>query len=244
MKLVKGGHYMSNNLISFSAVVGSKNYNLVTPTSDTDMVHVQYPTLDTIFNNSFNVKVNGDVTYQDIRKFTQLLIKGSPNYIEILFSCDANSYDSFYQELLEIRDDIAKINLSRTYDALLGMCYQQVKKVITQTKHELTDHATVGKSVASALRSSHLIRRFHETNFNSYDSALWLSGIERDDLMRYKLGEFTYDQLLSHLESVLKELKNYQQYYYVAANKTLQTHLKEITNRYVLESLNNQMGGQ
>lgn len=78
-----------NNLIIFEAISGSHAYGTAEPTSDLDKKGVFVLPLDTLLSGDYVPQVsdeNNDITYFELGRFLELLSKGNPTAIELLFS--------------------------------------------------------------------------------------------------------------------------------------------------------------
>ncbi|APZ82502.1 nucleotidyltransferase [Bacillus phage vB_BsuM-Goe3] len=191
---------------SFIAVVGSQNYNLATPYSDVDKLHFVYPSWEDLYQGKF-VKDQAtsdslDYAVHDVRKFAHYLCKGSPNFIEALFTVRATISDSLFEELRGLRSSIARMNLPSLYHACRGMFRQQQSKAEKEVFNNPSDTKAVGKHIASAIRIAQLLIRFQESGFNNYDNALWYksNSPEQLELTRLKEGKQSYEKLLFYID--------------------------------------------
>lgn len=136
----------NNREEAFRALVGSHNYNLATESSDEDFKVFIVPTFDDIYYNKMvgrmDVGLEVDVDYHDIRKIPDLWFKSNINFVEVLFSSRISFEHStiipanqffLQRNLLDRRDEIARINLPYLYDACFGMYLQKRKSVLKGT---------------------------------------------------------------------------------------------------------------
>ncbi|WCS69921.1 hypothetical protein Goe27_00380 [Bacillus phage vB_BsuM-Goe27] len=191
---------------SFIAVVGSQNYNLATPYSDVDKLHFVYPSWEDLYQGKF-VKDQAtsdslDYAVHDVRKFAHYLCKGSPNFIEALFTVRATISDFLFEELGGMRSSIARMNLPSLYNACRGMFRQQQSKAEMEVFNNPSDTKAVGKHIASAIRIAQLLIRFQESGFNNYGNALWYksNSPEQLELTRLKEGKQSYEKLLLYID--------------------------------------------
>nr|WP_235887980.1 nucleotidyltransferase domain-containing protein [Neobacillus paridis] len=106
--------------LAFQAVVGSHNYNLVTPTSDKDKKAFFFPNFYILYKGfqPASKAITGeteDIEYHDIRKLTHLLFKSNVNFLEVLFSVEVNTYHPVYGKLSY------HLSLDFLYRSVLGM---------------------------------------------------------------------------------------------------------------------------
>lgn len=98
----------------------------------------------------------------DVRKFVSLLKKPSINNLEILFSdyfVINETYKGFHEELVSIREEIARANEKQFLMATAGMSQQDLKKISNRTGNQDSD---IEKYGYSRKRLSNVIR-FNET---------------------------------------------------------------------------------
>jgi RNA repair pathway DNA polymerase beta family len=190
----------------FEAVVGSHNYNLVTPTSDIDRKLFVYPTFDDLYKSDKSSKSKTsnteDVEIHDIRKLPQMLWKSNVNFIEVLFSEASVTYNfapgaqNLTHNLLRMREDIASMNLPYLFDACYGM-FLRKKKDFDRDKifvlPDELDKARAGlKHAHSAIRIADFINRYLENAWDDFKGAIWYEESDpmRATLMELKLGTF------------------------------------------------------
>lgn len=200
---------MESRSKSFIAVVGSQNYNLATPYSDVDKLHFVYPSWEDLYQGKFvkdrSTSDSLDYAVYDVRKFAHYLCKGSPNFIEALFTVRATISDSLFEELRGMRSSIARMNLPSLYNACKGMFRQQQSKAEMEVFNNPSDTKTVGKHIASAIRIAQLLIRFQESGFTNYDNALWYksNSPEQLELTRLKEGKVkSYEKLLLYIDGL------------------------------------------
>jgi len=122
--------WLEKNII-FEAIIGSQAYGLSTPESDTDYrgVAISPPEYYLGLHN-FEQKVSKepDRTIFDIKKFTDLAIKGNPNILEFFFiSQDCLIYESeHWKALKQFRSMFLTKKVKHTYT---GYAYSQLKRV-------------------------------------------------------------------------------------------------------------------
>jgi hypothetical protein len=107
-----------NNILA-KVIVGSQAYGTNTPESDIDYRGIYLQDKKTFFsiqNESF-FGVNKDESYQEMGKALELMYKGNPNMIELLFSpedCIVETSD-FFNELRGLRDKFLSKQLFKTF---------------------------------------------------------------------------------------------------------------------------------
>lgn len=214
--------------VAFKSLVGSHNYNLNTIESDKDYKVFIIPTFDDLyFNNTFSKSYIGkteDFDVHDIRKCSSLWYKANVNFLEVLFSEEFsinhnldNKSKLLIAELYQMKNDIAKMNLKYLYDACIGMYYNKIKyleKGTEGTQHLVDKFGYDTKQALHAWRILDFLRRFADTGFNDFKSAIWYS---EDDIKRrflldlkngmYSLNEYkeTVANTLNHVEGNYKD---------------------------------------
>lgn len=81
-------------------LIGSQNYGLDLPQSDRDYYTIVMPNVTQLFScEKITRKADEWNMIQDIREFSRLLLKGNPNYWEMLYSIDKTYYFPFFEEI-------------------------------------------------------------------------------------------------------------------------------------------------
>lgn len=195
---------------AFKALVGSHNYNLNTPESDKDYKIFVIPTFDDLyFGRSYNRDFIGDTedcSIHDIRKLSSLLSKSNVNFLEVLFSEEFIIDEDLNQksknlilELVNMRDDIAKMNLAYLYDASIGMYFNKmrlVKKGTSKTTHLVDKFGYDTKQASQSWRILDFLERFAETNFSDFKSSIYYNNNDEKKLfiLDLKNGVYSYDE--------------------------------------------------
>lgn len=233
---------MDDRVLVFKALVGSQNYNLATPKSDKDYKAFVYPTLDDLYEGKSFKKASTsegmDIEYHDIRKLPNLLAKSNVNFLEVLFSEEATSGDELHTQLLDLRDDIARMNLSHLFDACMGMFNKELNNYRKQMKKG--DKAQAFKYAASAVRITDFLVRFSLGNFEHMKTALRYSegSVGQKFILYVKTGRYPsyhIDYILQEHEKAAADLKKLYKSY--KKNEELEVHLKELVKKHTLKNL-------
>lgn len=202
----------NNREEAFRALVGSHNYNLATESSDEDFKVFIVPTFDDIYYNKMvgrmDVGLDVDVDYHDIRKIPDLWFKSNINFVEVLFSTRISFENStivpanqffLQRNLLDRRDEIARINLPYLYDACFGMYLQKRKSVLkgTASTQVLVDQFGYDtKQALHSIRVLDFLQRYQDSDFNDFAQAIWYPVHDpmRDKLMTLRYGGMTLKQ--------------------------------------------------
>ncbi|QQO40643.1 nucleotidyltransferase [Bacillus phage 000TH008] len=237
---------------SFTSVVGSHNYNLVTTNSDIDKLMFVYPNFEDMYQGTFvkdvEVSKDVDIAVHDVRKIPEYFLKSSPNFLEILFSVSTGVRDELFTDLRKERDRITKINLPSFYEACRGMFTQQYKKgrkmYIDYCKYLDKDDidVVIGKHIASALRIYNLLTRFHSQGFSHYEDALWYEdGTEDGEMLKnLKTGRLRglhgelLDELENHANTIMTLKKDYRDN---TIDYETKEYVDEIVQKYVKNNL-------
>ncbi len=199
--------------VVFKALVGSHNYNLNTSDSDKDYKLFVFPTLDDLyFNKSFNItKIGEDVDYDvhDIRKCANLWYKSNVNFLEVLFTEEfsfgpfmSDKNKELINELLNMKNDIARMNLKYLYDACIGMYYTKTKyleKGTEGTQHLVEKYGYDTKQALHAQRILDFLERFYFTRFSDFKKSIWYDDDDpmRVELLDIKNGKYTLEEYKS-----------------------------------------------
>lgn len=215
--------------IVFKSVVGSNNYNLADINSDTDYKLFTLPTFDDLYNKEeFSedyISDEVDIDVHDVRKLDKLWYKANVNFLEVLFSDEieinqnlSNSVQDSIKELLEMKDDIARMNLPYLYNACLGMCANKgskLKKATSGTEHLLMRYGYDTKQAQHCYRILDFLQRFKDTNFTNFKRAItYKDGTEdKKDLMMIKGGYYTFSEFNDLMTLKYKRINNIEGYY-------------------------------
>lgn len=122
--------------IIFKCISGSKAYNLDTPNSDTDYRGVYVQPTEMILSNRYIPQISdekNDIVYYEINRFLELLIKGSPNIIELLnipTECILIQTDE-YKRICDNKEKFLTKRLRHTFG---GYALGQIKKAKSLNK--------------------------------------------------------------------------------------------------------------
>ena len=139
-RVEKHYHYLESlgyNVVAVFAQ-GSMNYGLYVNDdeykSDVDTKAIVLPTLDDLVNGTKMVSTKYDfegeqIDVKDIRVMMDMWCKSNPAYLEILFTkyCIFNGkYDIYIKEILEMGNDIVKMNFPQLAKCISGMSKEKV----------------------------------------------------------------------------------------------------------------------
>jgi hypothetical protein len=156
--------------VILAGIVGSRAYGLDTPKSDTDRLGVYAVPTEHFFGMygpgqdpgmQSQVFHEPDVTYHEALKMCQLLVKGNPSVMELLWLPD-ELYEvrtSFGQELIRIRESFLSAKAVRR--AYLGFATQQFERLCRHP--DATDQAKRAKQGRHILRLLHQGRDLYRT---------------------------------------------------------------------------------
>ncbi|MBR2652751.1 MAG: hypothetical protein IKC22_01300 [Bacilli bacterium] len=139
-RVEKHYHYLESlgyNVVAVFAQ-GSMNYGLYVNDdeykSDVDTKAIVLPTLDDLVNGNKMVSTKYDfegeqIDVKDIRVMMDMWCKSNPAYLEILFTqyCMFNNkYETYIRQILEMGDDIVKMNFPQLAKCISGMSKEKV----------------------------------------------------------------------------------------------------------------------
>lgn len=224
--------------VSFTALVGSRNYNTAIEGSDKDFKQFVYPSFKHLYSGSTISKSKSldtiDLEVHDIRKLPSLLSKSNVNFIEVLFSQDSHSTDNLYIELLGVKEEIARMNLPHLFNACMGMFNKHIK----QYHKCLVDFnlKKAFKHASEAIRISSFVKYYADSNFHSFGECIWLEEgtLLYDKVMSTKRGEvsrYYIQQSLKKGEQEALEVRN--MYMLRSFDVNIDTFIKSIVKHYV-----------
>lgn len=214
----------------FRALVGSHNYNLNTESSDRDYKVFTLPTFDDLYlGNQYSKSIIGeteDLDIHDIRKVSNLWWKSNVNFVEVLFSKEIilNKNISIealilLNEIFEMKEEIAKMNIPYLYNACFGMYItkmKQVKKGTEGTKHIVEQFGYDTKQALHAIRILDFLRRFANSNFQDFEGSITYKEEEPyyKFLLDVKEGKFKLEVIHDLINTIVNDLeKNYKELY-------------------------------
>lgn len=128
--------YKSNKIV-FSSITGSHSYGLNVETSDEDMVGVfVHSTEDLLKFYAPPTQVSdakNDIKYYELKEVFTLLLKGSPNLVEMLYIPEQFHKETspLMEELIKHRDMFVSL---KCYYSFVNYAYNQIKKSRGQNK--------------------------------------------------------------------------------------------------------------
>ncbi|WP_214873385.1 DNA polymerase beta superfamily protein [Exiguobacterium sp. s140] len=180
------------------AKIGSENYNLHDETSDEDYRIYVLPTFEDLYGGKRYVKSvtseTVDYSVHDIRDLAKQLMKSNINFVEALFSVDLTVKHDVVEEMLKMRENIAKMNLPYFYDACFGMFHNKLKHFESSSRESNRYVVAYGydtKAFMSMYRMMDFILRYEANGFSSFVDAIRYSEEERAYLLSMKHGRFT-----------------------------------------------------
>lgn len=204
----------------FRSLVGSQNYNLCTPRSDTDYRGIYLPGLQDIYNKkeiSFQKIQNGeDMTGYDLRNLPMFFEKSNIFFLEILFTKDMyvnqdiSEASLLADTLVRAREEIARVHLPALYKSSMGSAMKN-KRIIHEEGRMNT------KKAAFIIQTLDFISRYAENGFNDFGKALRYEegNPMREDLIALKSGDFRiydkyYEDVLTKALAVEIDYNKYQ----------------------------------
>lgn len=226
---------------------GSHMRNLNHSDSDIDYKYFVLPTKEDLFTTKvftdFKASPTLDIDTQDVRRLDNLFYKSNPAYLDLLFSPEIIRY-GFKQidEIIEMRDDIARMNLSYLYSASMGMFNQNTKDLTNPTSEKvkalIAQHGYNTKKFSMAVHFSRFIQRFHSNDYSDYKSSIWYEGERRQWMLSLKNGLLPLDAAKAFLEREEDEMKMLRADYSAQpVNDETHVKLKQLLRDLVFDSL-------
>lgn len=204
--------------VLIKSLFGSKNYNLYTKASDNLVIKPSDKDYKIFVMPNFNdlykekgftlnsVTNEEDFFAMDIRRFPGMLYKSSINMTEILFSTDIFVEDGDYSglnKLFEVKDDIARMNLSSLFGTSKGCYFNNIKNIKSfnaNTKYLVDKFNYNTKKALVAYRTIDFIVRFHATGYSDFKRAMTYNDEERSFMLDIKTGKFTLEEFIKLIE--------------------------------------------
>lgn len=211
-RVEKHYHYLESlgyNVVAVFAQ-GSMNYGLYVNDdeykSDVDTKAIVLPTLDDLVNGNKMVSTKYDfegeqIDVKDIRVMMDMWCKSNPAYLEILFTqyCIFNNkYETYIRQILEMGDDIVKMNFPQLAKCISGMSKEKVVAMEHPYPSQLKDLEKFGycpKQIHHIIRLNQLIKDVYQNNI-SFGDALLLNRLPEFSLylIDVKKGKLSLEQ--------------------------------------------------
>lgn len=239
----------------FRALVGSHNYNLNTEESDKDYKVFVLPTFDDLYHNkTYSKSIIGeeqDLDIHDIRKVSQLWWKSNVNFLEVLFSEEiiindnlSESTKELLNQLFELKDEIAKMNLPYLYHACMGMCYSKMKNIAkgtSSTQHLVDQYGFDTKQGLHAIRILDFLQRFADNDFNDFKRHITYQDNDpfKIFLLNVKNGKHSLQEIEECVNDMLEEIADEHaiKYHNAKPNQETQDKVIEIVKQIVKNEL-------
>ena len=180
---------------------GSDNYNLSDDKSDIDTKAIIVPSLDDLISGkkvstTIVLKDNSHLDVKDIRSMYECFLKQNINFLEILFTdykIINNKYIDLISPLFIFNENIARYDIKKCYNTLLGDLNSKFKSLIHVSPHSELDILNYGyclKDFHHIFRLDNFISNFLKgisyknclTNFNTEQDRLDLIKLKREGI--------------------------------------------------------------
>ena len=240
------------NKVVFKAQVGSYLHNTMLPNSDKDFKTFYYPTFDTLYQlndqkSKSKVTDSEDNEWHDIRKLADLLINSNETYLGVLFSDNIESPERvtlLVQNLVHNRESIARMNLPKLIDSMMGMFNQHVKRYHRDLEQGETVKA--GKSAAAALRIANVAYVYALSGFRDFASAIRFKDNDpiRLTILGIKAGEMDPEYIEHRLDDYKSLLEGVKGLYKAnEPNVPVQEAVREMIKLHVRRHIAEELGG-
>lgn len=205
---------------------GSQNYCLDYEGSDIDTKCIVLPKFKDFVHSKKTVSYthvmenNEHVDIKDIREMFDCFKKQNSNFLEILFTdymIINDKYIPIVQELLGMKESIARYDEQKFLNACLGMALQKQKAMChpyPATKDKIEKYGFDGKQVSHILRMCDLV--FKYCNGESFSKCL--EPINHKEIMDYKLNKIPLDIAEYEAEIFIKRIKYLKDDYILNTN--------------------------
>ena len=188
---------------------GSQNYNLdiyeKDYTSDIDTKCIVLPTLDNLIKGNQMTSTKYDfegeqIDVKDIRVMMEMWKKQNQSYLEILFTdykIINPKYKSYLKEILDMKNDIVKLNPPQLARCIKGMSGEKVVALEHEypaTVEKIKKFGYDPKQLASIVRLTHLIENIFDKNMNFKDAILYTDDDLRNYMLNIKKGKIELEE--------------------------------------------------
>lgn len=227
--------------VLWQSLTGSHNYNLATEDSDRDYKVFTAPTFEDLYNN-YKYKRNivtdeVDMDVKDIRQLPNLLWKSNIVYLELLFSKDIKHADNDkLRHLLNLRDDIVKMNLPQLFKSTGGMFNQRMKnleKGSDGTQHLVDKHGYNTKEAMHCFRTLYVCNDFASKGFRDFEGSLRHEGDIAEFMLAIKNGMMSKELFIDFINRYHDErFVSWKEHYY---NQEPNEKLREYVESLIME---------
>jgi predicted nucleotidyltransferase len=229
----------------FRGLVGSHNYNLITPESDKDFKIFILPTFDDLYKGKMystaSVGKEFDYDVHDIRKLSDLLWRANINFIEVLYSKENSGYFKEVAKIFGLRDKIATMNLPHLYKTCKGQHLEKMKRLDKSTegtKHLVEKYGYNTKEALHAFRFLDFITRFAYTDFEDFEWAMTYDEKSREKMLSIKHGEYNKEQFEYLVRLKMNQFEKIDYAYFdKKPNEEIKQELDTIIYKMISESL-------
>ncbi|HCL4480089.1 TPA: hypothetical protein N2D99_002157 [Clostridium botulinum] len=133
-----------------------------------------------------------------------------------MFSKDLRLFDDRLKALVEMREDIARMNLAYLYFACKGMYYNKVKYIESGTKptrYLVEKYGYDTKSYMSSYRILDVLKRYQENGFTDFKKAICYSDEERIKMLELREGRDSLKKAKKVLQEKLEEYNSLAEFY-------------------------------
>lgn len=212
---------IDDHKVALSLLGGSRNRNLNVFTSDRDMKYFVLPTIKELYDGkthkNLTVSEKEDVEIHDVRKLESVLFKANLTYLELLYSIEIKSYFKEMDQLINLRDDIVKMNLSAFYSACMGMYNREYNSILNVNSPEQRSIVDVyGYNTKKAMMSIHFLNfilKFEKNDFSDFKSCNWYETKERQLMLDIKTGFYELSWVQEHINKKFTEVKKLESIY-------------------------------
>ncbi|MFW6016520.1 MAG: hypothetical protein ACOCRK_08780, partial [bacterium] len=176
-----------------------------------------------------------------IRKVVSLWYKANINYLEVLFTKQMQLNGSInykiYELLLDLIDmkhDIANMNLPYLFDACIGMHFQKkgkLEKGTEGTMHLVEKYGYDTKQALHAYRVLDFLIRYFKNGFSQFHKSI---RYENKDILDIKYGKYNLTEIKSLLDDKFEEVSEIEDYYKQSStDKELKNKIDETVKEMV-----------
>ena len=240
---IEGDKTFDNRSVCLKGLFGSHNYNLNTENSDKDYKYFVVPNFDDLYDHNIYshhfISNDLDFTVHDIRKLPKLLWNGTPDFIELLYSCEIEGFDNLTNFLKENRKGLSALNFKAMYYCFRSRANDKSKAMLEDSpaKHNsIKEYGFDVKNACHSVRLYNFLERMARYNMNVKKSLWYENGSERDLLLNIKLGHFTLEEVQDIIKKKEKTcLKLKEVFVEQRENGELLSELEELVRKIIKE---------
>lgn len=192
-------------------------------------------------------KIEGEDVFDvyDIRLLPGMIFKSNLEILYFLYSInnkDAEYTNPLTEELLNLRDELAVINLPYLYKSTVGTYHEHINKLVEgewDTQELVNMYGYDTYKAYLIFRSFVLLNHFNNNDFRNFGESLKMESRERNIYQAFLYGDLTIEDMENEIIGNFHHMEHYVRPSYIRckANHTLRKRLENVVHEYVREQI-------